>query len=95
MADNYFDFLYGTNNKAEADKPVKDEKPTEKVDNNKETVVQDEAIGSPWTHRFTVYCKDPASNFLEELKAKDGVVAVYVKEKETSKPQETEEPKNS
>ena len=77
MAENFFDFLYGVNKKeAKAEAP----KPTEKTMQD-ESIAQDEAIGSPWTHKFTVYCSSPSETFLEELKAKDGVVAVYMKEK--------------
>lgn len=77
MYKNFFDFLYGVNKKAAK---VEEPKPIEKPVQN-ESIAQDEAIGSPWTHKFTVYCSNPSKSFLEELKAKDGVVAVYMKEK--------------
>ena len=84
MANNYFDYLYGTNGKQ--DKPVADEKPQE------ETVAQDEAIGKPWTHRFTIYCANPSKEFLDGLKQNECVVAVYEKTKETAEtPSEKEE----
>ena len=84
MPQGFYDYMYGANAKnAEAAAPRK------KVV-QEDAVVQDEAIGSPWTHRFTVYCSNPSTTFLEELKAKDGVVAVYVKEKaEKSAPEDT------
>ena len=75
MADNYFDYLYGINGKHE--KPVADEKP------QTETIAQDEAIGKPWTHRFTIYCANPSKDFLDGLKQNECVVAVYEKAKET------------
>ena len=87
MADNFFDYLYGVNKKqTNADET----KPPEKAAQD-ETVVQDEAIGTPWTHKFTVYCSNPSETFLEELKAKDGVVAVYMKEK-SEKPADADTP---
>ena len=77
MADNYFNYLYGVNNKeAKSENPNVTEKSI--LD---ESVVRDEAIGTPWTHKFTFYCSNPSKSFIEELKAKDGVVAVYMKEK--------------
>ena len=87
MADNYFDFLYGVNGKQV--KTVADEQP------KTETVAQDEAIGKPWTHRFTIYCANPAGDFLENLKKNECVVAVYEKAKESSeeKPAEKQEEK--
>lgn len=51
-----------------------------------EAVAQDEGLAGPWTHRYTLYVNGPSASFLEELKAKDGVVAVYVKEKEAAQP---------
>ena len=76
MADNFFAYMYGANKKDEVPPDKAAEKPV-----GDETVVQDEAIG-PWTHKYTVYCSNPSETFIEELKAKDGVVAVYMKEKE-------------
>ena len=68
MADNFFDYLYGADS---AKKPVQGE-----------NIAQDESIVPPWTHKFTIYCSNPSKSFLEELKTRDGVVAVYVKEKD-------------
>ena len=82
MADNYFDYLYGINGKQE--KPVADEKP--QVD----SVAQDEAIGKPWTHRFTIYCANPSKEFIDGLKKGECVVAVYEKAKETAEPEKEE-----
>lgn len=84
MASNFFDFLY------EANKDRKAEQQTE-VPASQEAVVQDEAIG-PWTHKFTIYCSNPSKSFLEELKAKDGVVAVYMKEKSANPASEESAP---
>ena len=85
MSGNFFDFMYGVNKKDEPKAEVPAEKPV-----TDEAVAQDEAIGTPWTHKFTVYCANPSESFMEELKAKDGVVAVYVKEK-TEKPAAVED----
>lgn len=49
-----------------------------------ETIAQDEAIGKPWTHRFTIYCANPSKDFLAELKKNECVVAVYEKTKEAA-----------
>ena len=76
MADNYFDYLYGVNGKA--GKQAADE------NTPIETVAQDEAIGKPWTHRFTVYCSNPSKEFIDGLKQHESVVAVYEKAKETT-----------
>lgn len=84
MADNFYAYMFGSNKKYE--KTAEDSKPesAEKKDDSVEsTVVQDEAIGKPWTHRYTIYCADPASDFLENLKKNGCVVAVYEKVKET------------
>ncbi|MBO6031823.1 MAG: hypothetical protein J6Q22_10320 [Prevotella sp.] len=87
MADNYFDYLYGANGKQE--KAVTDENHT-----TPDTVAQDEAIGKPWTHRFTIYCANPAKEFIDSLKKNECVVAVYEKAKEAgSTPAEKTEPK--
>ena len=85
MAGNYFDYLYGVNGKQE--KTVTDEKPST------DSVVQDEAIGKPWTHRFTIYCANPSKEFLDGLKQNDCVVAVYekVKEAESTPAEKTEQ----
>lgn len=77
MANNYYDYLYGVNGKQM--KTVTDEKP------QSETVVQDEAIGKPWTHRFTIYCANPSNDFLDGIKKNECVVAVYEKAKEDDK----------
>ena len=82
MADNYFDYLYGINGKQE--KPVADEKP------QADSVAQDEAIGKPWTHRFTIYCANPSKEFIDGLKKGECVVAVYEKAKETAEPEKEE-----
>lgn len=77
MADNFFNYLYGVNKKeAQTEQPNAAEKSVQD-----ESIAQDEAIGKPWTHKFIVYCSKPSESFLEELKAKDGVIAVYMKEK--------------
>ena len=86
MAENYFEFLYGIN--GSNDKQVADEKPHD------ETVAQDEAIGKPWTHRFTIYCTNPSKEFLDGLKKNECVVAVYEKAKETSEPSKDDAPSN-
>ena len=86
MGDNYFDYLYGINGNKE--KTVADEKP------QNETVAQDEAIGKPWTHRFTIYCANPSQDFLEGLKKNECVVAVYEKTKESSQTAKEEAPSN-
>lgn len=75
MADNYFEYLYGVNGKEE--KAVSDEKSA-----TTDIVVQDEAIGKPWTHRFTIYCSNPSKDFIDGVKQNECVVAVYEKAKE-------------
>lgn len=45
-----------------------------------------DALDAPWTHRYTIYVNGPSASFLEELKSKDGVVAVFEKVKEVSNP---------
>lgn len=90
---NYYEYMFGANKPAE--KQVEDTAATSQVEPKEgETVVMDEAIG-PWTHKFVVYCKNPKKEFEEELKAKDGVVAVFVKEKESvATPAEANPPNN-
>lgn len=73
MGDGFYDYLLRKNQEEMVVKT-----------NASPSVVEDEAIGTPWTHKFTVYCANPSKTFLEELKSKDGVVAVYMKEKETT-----------
>lgn len=91
MANNFFDFLYGVNKR----ETKTDQTKTAEKSVQDESVAQDEAIGSPWTHKFTIYCSNPSKSFLEELKAKDGVVAVFMKEKETTPaPTEANPPDN-
>ena len=77
MAKNFYDYLFAAKEKPE--QPTEDAVPNTQTD----AVVQDEAIG-PWTHKYVVYCKSPKKEFMEELKAQDGVVAVFVKEKEAA-----------
>ena len=79
MGDGFYDYLLRKNQEEMVVKP-----------NTSPSVVEDEAIGTPWTHKFTVYCANPSESFLEELKSKDGVVAVYVKEKENTSPSDKE-----
>lgn len=74
MTDNFYAYMYGQDGNSE--KSVRDEKPAD-------TVVMDEGIGE-WTHKYVVYCKNPSREFEEEIKSKDGVVAVFMKEKESS-----------
>lgn len=69
MEGNYFDFLYGANAKQKDSMP-------------QTAIVQDEAIGKPWTHRFTIYCANPSKEFIADLKKNDCIVAVYEKSKE-------------
>ena len=92
MADNFYAYMFGTNKKNE--KTAQDSKPEseeKKEDSVESTVVQDEAIGKPWTHRYTIYCADPSSDFLENLKKNGCVVAVYEKVKEAvEKPSDKE-----
>ena len=84
--------MFGANKKqeqtAEDSKPEAAEKKNDSVES---TVVQDEAIGKPWTHRYTIYCADPAADFLENLKKNGCVVAVYEKVKETAEPSSDKE----
>lgn len=87
MADNYFDYLYGTNSKQE--KSVADSQ------TNIESVAQDEAIGKPWTHRLTIYCANPSKEFIEGLKNGECVVAVYEKTKEADTEEKKEEAPSS
>ena len=94
MADNFFDYMYGVNKKQE--KTTEDSAPISegnRVEQPVESVAQDEAIGE-WTHKFVVYCKDPKKEFEEELKSKDGVVAVFMKEKESKSIPAEENPPN-
>ena len=77
MPKNFYDYLFAANQKPES---------------SQESFVQDEAIGE-WTHKFVVYCKNPKKEFEEELKSKDGVVAVFMKAKESkTAPAETNPP---
>lgn len=91
MAGNFFDYLYGVNKK---DENATESRQEESIVTD-EAVVQDELIGSPWTHRFTIYCSNPSKTFLEELKAKDGVVAVYMKEKSEKPTMQDDNPPNN
>ena len=81
--------------KNNGEKEAADSKPAEtqekKETTPQETVAQDEAIGKPWTHRFTVYCAEPAADFIENLKKNGCVVAVYEKVKETAEPDSDKE----
>lgn len=92
MEDNFYAYMFGESKKhentAEDSKPETAEK---KEDSIESAVVQDEAIGKPWTHRYTIYCADPESDFLKNLKKNGCVVAVYEKVKETSEPSSDKE----
>lgn len=95
MSNNFFDYMFSANQKPE--KNVADAAPTKeetKTEQPIEAVAMDEGIGE-WTHKFVVYCKNPKKEFEEELKSKDGVVAVFMKEKETAPaPTEANPPDN-
>lgn len=94
MANNFFDYMFSANQKSE--KNVADAAPTKeetKTEQPIEAVAMDEGIGE-WTHKFVVYCKDPKKEFEEELKSKDGVVAVFMKEKESKSTPAEENPPN-
>ena len=80
MVDGLYEYLIGKTVEDTAVKP-----------NKEPTVAQDEAIGKPWTHRYTIYCADPASDFIENLKKNGCVVAVYEKVKETAEPSSDKE----
>ena len=81
MGDGYFDFLYNMNKK-QPDNRADQQKP-EEMGSKIESVAQDEAIGKPWTHKYTIYCSTPAEDFLENLKKNECIVAVYEKLKDT------------
>ena len=89
MGNGFYDFLYNINKKP-TEKPAEQEKPKEK-ETLTEATVQDEAIGKPWTHKYTIYCDSPSKDFLEELKKNGCVVAVYEKVKETAEPSSDKE----
>lgn len=92
MADSFYEYMFGS--KKSEEKAVTDEKVAEPRVESPDAVTMDEAIG-PWTHKFVVYCNNPSKEFEEELKSKDGVVAVYMKEKENkTSPEETNPPNN-
>lgn len=46
------------------------------------TVVQDEALMGPWTHRITLYCDNPSKQVIDDLRAIEGLVGCFVKTKE-------------
>ena len=96
MGESFYDYLYGANKKSEEPgKATMDSDPkSEAKEPVSETVAMDEGI-SEWTHKFVIYCTNPTKEFEEELKSKDGVVAVFMKEKE-AKPslEETNSPNN-
>ena len=94
MGNSFYDFMYGVNRKSdESEKAALDSAPEAATKQpTPETIVMDEGIGE-WTHKFVVYCKNPSEKFEEELKLKDGVVAVFMKEKESKpSPEETNPP---
>lgn len=59
-----------------------DEKTAEKTAEDQAVVVQDEAIGKPWTKKYIIYVNAPKENFSHTLQAMDGVVAVFEKVRE-------------
>ena len=65
---NFYDSMFAENEKKSEEKPSSD------------CVVQDEAIGKPWTKKFIVYVNEPGNGFADSLKAMEGVVAVYEKD---------------
>lgn len=94
MSGSFYDYMYGINKKSEeSGKATMDSDPkSEAKEPISETVAMDEGIGE-WTHKYVVYCKNPSKEFEEEIKSKDGVVAVFMKEKESkSSPEETNPP---
>lgn len=85
--DNFYAFMNGEKPQTEdanGDKPIPESK-----EETAQAVAQDEALVDPWTHRVTIYCNKPTKEFFEELKGRDGVVALFVKEK-TDKPEVSE-----
>ena len=94
MGESFYDYMYGVNKKSEEPgKATMDSDPkSETKESISETVAMDEGIGE-WTHKFVIYSKNPTKEFEEELKSKDGVVAVFMKEKEAKPyPEETNSP---
>lgn len=84
MSDNFYTYL---NCKGKADSKSK---PSDFPESHEEamhhlqgleTVTQDESQIGPWTHRLTVYVNNPDKSFFEEIKGKNGVAAVFIKEK--------------
>ena len=71
MGDGFYEYLYNHQSKKSGE-------------STEPTVAQDEAIGKPWTHRYTIYCASPSSDFIETLKKNGCVVAVYEKVKESA-----------
>ncbi len=59
---------------------AENEKKSEENPSSDSAVVQDEAIGKPWTKKFIVYVNEPGKGFADSLKAMEGVVAVYEKD---------------
>lgn len=89
MALSYFEYLYSINKKQET--PAAPEK-TVQDEVADAAIVQDEAIGKPWTHKYTIYCANPSKDFQENLKKNECIVAVYEKVKETAEtPSDKEE----
>lgn len=94
MENSFYDYMFGVNKKSkELEKTTMDSDPKSKAKEHiSESVAMDEGIGE-WTHKFVIYCKNPTKEFEEELKSKDGVVAVFMKEKESkSSPEEANPP---
>ena len=77
---NFYSAMFGMNNNKEPTAAAGS--PSEKVVADNAVVAQDEAIGRPWTHRFTLYVNNPTQGFMDALNSLDGIVAVYSKEKE-------------
>lgn len=89
MENNFYSYLFNQNRQS---KQAEDSQPQTMTDDSlRSTVVQDESIGKPWTHRYTIYCADPQNGFLEDLKKNGCVLAVYEKVKETSEPSSDKE----
>ena len=83
MSDNFFNYICGKKSqqsKETSDFPESHEEAMHHLQ-GLDTVAQDESQIGPWTHRLTIYVNNPDKSFFEEIKGKNGVAAVFIKEK--------------
>lgn len=83
MPDNFFDYLNGEN-KPEKPKTTEQKPIPESKEEVLSTVAQDESIVGPWETKLIIYCEKGAKDLVEELRSRNGVLAVFVHKRENA-----------